>query len=120
MTADPRFFTADDVQRLLLTVIDGIHTGPDVRTYTLPEVAKMTHTSLRALEDGVRDGTIDHTRMPGQNGRKGKVPVLTARQISDLLAANRVRGGLAVDTSDSLAGARAASQRNARRGRRAA
>ena len=92
--------------------------------FTLPEVAAMTGLSLRSIERGCRNGTIEHT--PIGDGTIKQHRRMYPHQVEKLLEARRQ--GVTkppaplVTASDELAEARAASRKmNARRlGRRAA
>lgn len=91
--------------------------------FTLPEVAAMTGLSLRSIERGCRNGTIEHT--PIGDGTKKQHRRMYPHQVEKLLEARR-QGATRPLTSaaqspkaepvDPLAEARAASRRlNARR-----
>jgi excisionase family DNA binding protein len=54
----------------------------DEITYTLREVAAMTHYPLRTLQRGCRAGRIDHTKL-------GRERVMTQAQVDALLEQHR-------------------------------
>ncbi|MER7167276.1 hypothetical protein ABT336_14550 [Micromonospora sp. NPDC000207] len=84
------------------------------RPYTLPEVAAMTGLSLRMIERGCRNGTIEHT--PIGDGTKKQHRRMYPHQVQKLLAdrAKRstanVRAVAAPDPDDDIAAAIAASR----------
>lgn len=109
---DARTFTPDDVTRLISTVLNGIRTGATIndRVYTLEEVAERTHFSLRSLELGCRNGSIQHTR-------RGKFRGMTPQQIAVLLD-QHTTGGSNSAPADDMAQAREMSRNSgARRSR---
>lgn len=90
--------------------------------YTLPEVHRMTGISLRSIERGCRNGTIEH--LPIGEGQERRHRRMTRHQV-DLLVASRSSGATAAAAAqpspvDDLAEAIAASRRlqSRRTGRR--
>ncbi|MEU8334873.1 hypothetical protein [Micromonospora tulbaghiae] len=88
------------------------------RPLTLPEVAALTGLSLRSIERGCRNGTIEHT--PIGDGTKKQHRRMYLHQVEKLLEARRqgvTKPLVAVQpVDDGLAAAKAASrQMNARR-----
>jgi hypothetical protein len=85
----------------------------ELRVYTLEEVARLTHFSLRFLTVACRGGELIHTR-------QGKFRGMTRAQIRNLLDLYSEGGAEGAGLPlDDLEQARQASRRNARRGRRA-
>ncbi len=93
--------------------------------FTLPEVADMTGLSLRSIERGCRNGTIEH--IPIGDGTKRQHRRMYLHQVDKLKAARKAGATVSIvpaeaSPDDDLAEAKAASRaRLARRtGRRAA
>ena len=93
------------------------------RPLTLPEVAALTGLSLRSIERGCRNGTIEHT--PIGDGTKKQHRRMYPHQVEKLLEARRQGVTMPLTAvpseADGLAAAKAASrQMNARRSTRRA